>query len=227
MMLKAKLSTPQIYDDLHSKLVTAQIVQGEKMRSDMLKEQYDCSANTVREVLFRLASEGLVVFEEQRGFRARPTDPERLHYLTKFRIMLEQEGVTASIKTGGLEWESQIVAAHQKLSHIESNIHKNGMKGPTLNLWSLAERDFHDTLLSACDSPFLRSSYRRTYDQFRQQKIMQPDYGYHPENEIEHQSIVDAVLARDTQRSCIAIYDHMKRNLRDGGTSGEFDPRNT
>lgn len=224
-MLKMKMSTPKIYDDLHMKLVTAQIIQGEKLRSEKLKQQYDCSANTVREVMFRLASEGLVIFEEQRGFRARPTDPERLHYLTKYRIMLEQEGVTASIKRGGLEWESQIAASHQKLSHIEANIHEHGLNGTTLSLWSLAEREFHDTLLSACDSPFLRSSYRRTYDQFRQQKITQPDYGYHSENETEHQTIVDAALARDTDKCCAAVYDHMKRNLRDGGADGEFDPR--
>lgn len=223
-MLKAKFSTPQIYDDLHMQLVTAQIPQGQKLRSERLREDYDCSANTIREVLFRLASEGLVVFEEQRGFRARPADRERLHYLTKFRITLEQEGATASIEQGGLEWEAQLAAAHQKLSHIESRLDATPLLGNTLRLWSLAELEFHDTLLSACDSPFLRSSYRRTYDQFRQQKIMQPDYGYHSENAGEHTAIVTTALARDVAGCCLAIYHHMKRNLRDGGASGELHP---
>ncbi len=224
-MLKASFSTPQIYDDLHMQLVTAQIPQGQKLRSERLREDYDCSANTIREVLFRLASEGLVVFEEQRGFRARPADPERLHYLTKFRITLEQEGATASIRHGGLEWESQLAAAHQKLGHIESRLTETSLGGPTLRLWSLAELEFHDTLLSACDSPFLRSSYRRTYDQFRQQKIMQPDYGYHSENAVEHTAIVKTALERDVAGCCFAIYEHMKRNLRDGGASGELRPK--
>lgn len=223
-MLKTKLSTPQIYEDLHMQLVTAQIMQGEKLRSEHLREIYDCSANTIREVLFRLASEGLVIFEEQRGFRARPIDPERLHYLTTFRIMLEQEGATASIALGGLEWEAQLAAAHRKLSHIEARVTDIGLQGQTLTLWSLAELEFHDTLLSACDSPFLRSSYRRTYDQFRQQKIMQPEYGYHPENVVEHTEIVEAALERDPHRCRVAIYDHMKRNLRDKGASGVLHP---
>ena len=223
-MLKTRFTTPQIYDDLHIQLVTAQIPQGQKLRSEQLREKYDCSANTIREVLFRLASEGLVIFEEQRGFRAQPTDPERLHYLTKFRIMLEQEGAEASIALGGLEWEAELTAAHQKLSHIESRVSEGGFSGTNLRLWSLAELEFHDTLLSACDSPFLRSSYRRTYDQFRQQKIMQPEYGYHPENAPEHRAIVDAALARDVAACNQAIYDHMKRNLRDGGARGELDP---
>lgn len=223
-MLKTKLSTPQIYEDLHAQLVTAQIAQGEKLRSERLRDTYDCSANTIREVLFRLASEGLVLFEDQRGFRARPIDPERLHYLTKFRIMLEQEGATGSIRLGGLEWEAQLAAAHRKLSHIEERVTDVGLHGQTLKLWSMAELEFHDTLLSGCDSPFLRSSYRRTYDQFRQQKIMQPEYGYHPENVNEHNAIVKAALSRDAPACKIAIYEHMKRNLRDGGASGEFHP---
>ncbi|MEM6596025.1 MAG: GntR family transcriptional regulator [Pseudomonadota bacterium] len=223
-MLKTKYSTPQIYDDLHMQLVTAQIPQGEKLRSEHLRDKYDCSANTIREVLFRLASEGLVIFEDQRGFRARPIDPERLHYLTKFRIMLEQEGATASIQNGELDWEAQLSAAHHKLAHIERKIETDGLQGQTLRLWSLAELEFHDTLLSACDSPFLRSSYRRTYDQFRQQKIMQPEYGFHPENAQEHQAIVDAALARDAQACRQAVYEHMKRNLRDGGAGRELDP---
>ena len=223
-MLNVKLSTPQIYDDILMKLVTAQIPQGQKLRSEHLRETYDCSANTIREVLFRLASEGLVVFEEQRGFRARPSDPERLHYLTKFRITLEQEGATASIAHGLLDWEAQLAAAHQKLSHIESRLDEVGLSGNTLKLWSLAELEFHDALLSGCDSPFLRSSYRRVYDQFRQQKILQPEYGFHPENADEHQAIVDAALSHDAPGCRLAIYEHMKRNLRDGGASGELHP---
>jgi len=226
-MQHLKHSTPQIYEDLHMQLVTAQIPQGAKLRSEHLRAKYECSANTIREVLFRLASEGLVLFEEQRGFRARPLDPERLHYLTKFRIMLEQEGATASIQKGGLQWEAELSASHKKLSHIEAQITGPNLQGEALRLWSLAEREFHDALLSACDSPFLRLGYRRTYDQFRQQKIMQPQYGYHPENVSEHQAIVSAALARDAHACCVAIYDHMKRNLRDGGADGELLPRKT
>lgn len=223
-MLKTKFTTPQIYDDLHMQLVTAQIPQGEKLRSEHLREKYDCSANTIREVLFRLASEGLVLFEEQRGFRARPVDPERLHYLTKFRITLEQEGATASIKHGGLDWEAQVAAAHQKLGHIESRLDTIGLSGTTLQLWAKAELEFHDTLLSGCDSPFLRSSYSRIYDQFRQQKIVQPAYGYHSQNADEHKAIVEAALARNAPACRLAIYEHMKRNLRDGGANGELHP---
>ncbi len=223
-MLKTKFTTPQIYDDLHMQLVTAQIPQGTKLRSEHLRDRYDCSANTIREVLFRLASAELVVFEEQRGFRAQPADRERLHHLTTFRVLLEQEGAATSIQKGGLEWEAQLSAAHHKLSHIEGRIDEARFDVAVLRLWSLAELEFHDTLISACGSPFLRSNYRRTYDQFRQQKIMQPDYGFHPENALEHQSIIDAALARDEPGCKRAIYEHMKRNLRDGGASGEHAP---
>ena len=53
---------------------------------------------------------------------------------------------------------------------------------------------------------------------------MQPQYGYHPENVPEHLEILDAALTRDVARCKLALYDHMKRNLRDGGASGELRP---
>ena len=213
-MLKTKLSTPQIYDDLHMQLVTAQIPQGQKMRSERLREDYDCSANTIREVLFRLASEGLVIFEDQRGFRARPADPERLHYLAKFRIMLEQEGATASILNGGLEWEAQLAAAHHKLSHIESEVRRAGGVEHVLSLWSNAEWEFHDTLISASRSPLLRETYKIIYDQFRQQLVSRDsNYGYYADNIEEHRAILEAALARDEPLCRQHIHDHLARNM--------------
>lgn len=225
-MMQTKFSTPDIYEDLHIQLITGQITQGSKMRSEELRSKYGCSANTIREVLFRLASVELVLFEEQRGFRARPIDEDRRHNLTKFRISLEQDGVTASIELGGLEWEAQMLAAHHKLSHIESQFQTSVPLRHHLRVWSAAEWEFHDSVISACDSPFLRSTYRLIYDQFRQQKISQPNYGYHPENVPEHLAILNAALARDAHAARVAVYNHMKRNLRDEGVSGALHPDN-
>ncbi|KAG1648429.1 putative HTH-type transcriptional regulator BphR [Nymphon striatum] len=153
-----KMETPAIYDDLHRKLVTAQFDHGEKLKSEELRKIYGCSANTIREVLFRLSTAGLVAFEEQRGFRARRTSRERQHDLTQFRILLEQEGVSLSMKHGDIEWEARLSAAHHKLSHIEAEVRRTGTVVPVLPLWSNAEWEFHDTLISACNSPLLRET---------------------------------------------------------------------
>lgn len=209
-----KSETPDIYDDLLNKLVTAQFAPGQKLMPAALRVQYGCSANTIREVLLRLSSVGLVSFTEQRGFRARRSTLERQHDLTMVRIMLEQEGVALSIKNGGIEWEAQLAAAHHKLSHIEARIATLGAVEPVLKPWCAAEWEFHDTLMSACGSQVLRETFRSIYDQFRQQLVTQErNYGYFTDNIKEHESILAAALARDVGLCRARIYDHLSRNL--------------
>jgi len=60
-----------IYDSLQVRLISAGFEHGAKLRAEVLREEFGCSASTVREALFRLSTVGLVVFQEQRGFRFR------------------------------------------------------------------------------------------------------------------------------------------------------------
>lgn len=209
-----KIDTPGIYDDLRIKLMTAYFKQGSKLKPSELTRFYGCSANTIREILFRLSTVGLVVSEDQRGFRARPTTRQRQHDLTNFRITLEQQGAEQSIRNGGIEWEARLAAAHHKLSHIESRIRRNGEIETVLVPWSTAEWEFHETLISACDSPVLRETFKSIYDQFRQQLVTQPhNYGFFEGNIGEHERIVDAALSGDAEQCKQSIYDHLRRNL--------------
>lgn len=211
-----RVETGEIYKDLQRKLMTAAFSPGEKLKPAELQGAYGCSANTVRDVLLRLSKVGLVDFEMQRGFRARDTSPERRHDVAKFRILLEQEGAALSIANGGLEWEAKLSAAHHKLSHVERQIAASGQVQEGMDVWSDAELEFHETLISRCDSPLLRETYGNIYAQFRQQMVSQErDFGSNYFEAIirEHQAIVDAALARDTGGCRQAIYDHLKRNL--------------
>ncbi len=199
---------------MHLKLTTGAIPLGAKIMPEQLRENYGCSANTLREVLLRLSSVGLAVFEEQRGFRTPAANSRRLHDLTEFRILLEQEGTARSIRKGGVAWEAQLAAAHHKLAHIEAQIERGGDIRPLLTLWSAAEWEFHDSLSAACGSAVLRDTFRAIYDQFRQQIITRDQgFGHKPDNVEEHQKIVDAALARDEAACRAAIREHLSRHL--------------
>lgn len=214
--MTARTDTPDIYTDLQRKLMTAAFRPGQRLKPGDLQATYGCSANTVRDVLLRLSRVGLVDFEMQRGFRARATSPERRRDVTEFRILLEQEGMIRSMERGGVQWESEVAAAHHRLRHIETGIARAGELPPYLALWSDAEFAFHETLIAACGSDLLRDTYRSTYAQFRQQMVsLERDFGTNYFRQIidEHQAILDAALARDAEACRRAIYDHLKRNL--------------
>lgn len=208
--------TTEVYNDLRSRLMNGGFAAGEKLKPQELQQRYYCSANTVRDVLFRLSRIGLVVFEEQKGFRTRMISAEARRDVTQFRILLEQEGIVRSMYNGGVAWEAQLSAVHHKLSHIETRIARSGEPGDDGLLWSQAEWEFHNTLVSACGSPILIETFETTYSRFRQQMHAQErDFGedYFKAVIQEHQAIMDAALARDEDACRRAVYDHLKRNF--------------
>ena len=210
--------TPDIYLDLQRKLMNRVFVSGAKIKPADLQDTYGCSANTIRENLLRLTNLGLVTFEAQRGFRVAEASQAAFNDITQFRILLEQEGTVQSIRNGGVKWESDLSASHHRLVHIERAISIDGEVESYLALWSEAERDFHETMISGCQSAILRETYGRVYMQFRQQMVnLERNFStpYFETVTREHQAILDAVLARDEAAARQAIYDHLKRNIRE------------
>lgn len=56
------------YDLIKKDIIFGKLEQSSKLKLDTLKNIYNASLSTIRETLNRLASEGFVVAEEQRGF---------------------------------------------------------------------------------------------------------------------------------------------------------------
>lgn len=213
---RTRIGTPDIFADLQRRLITRQFLPGQKLKPAELAGEYGVSANTIRDVLMRLSLGGLVEFQDQRGFRASETSLEKRRDITRFRILLEQEGAARSMQLGGLEWEAQLSAAHHKLRHIEGQVATADNPEVNMGLWSDAEVDFHRVLISACQSEILIETYARVYSQFRQQMVsVERDFGSNYFHAIirEHQQILDAALSRNIEECRQAIYDHLKWNL--------------
>ena len=225
LAINRRFDTADTYDDLKAKLVAGVLRPGARLKPAELQGEYGISANTVRDVLMRLCNIGLVEFQLQRGFRATESSMQRRSDVARFRLLLEQEGARESMVRGGVAWEAELTGAHHKLSHIERQIEAEGDVTPFMRLWTEAEAQFHQTLISACGSPLHIESFGRVYLQFRQQNVAQQrDFGSNAFATIltEHRSIVDAALARDQEACRAAIYDHLKRNiLAPDGTAKE------
>jgi len=203
-----------IFESLKRRLMSNEFEHGVKLRAEVLREEFRCSASTVREVLFRLSTFGLVDFQEQRGFRVPKRSPEKLIELTHLRVLLESEGTVLSIRQGGVAWESRLAAAHHKLSHIEKRIHGSDDPSDLVQIWFSSEKEFHETLISACASETLKQMHSQIYAQFRQQ-LMKADrkFNFISENIQHHADILDAALAADEALTRKRIHDHLARHL--------------
>ena len=153
-----------IYLELKRRLTLNEFQHGTKLRAEILRREFDCSASTVRETLFRLATQGLVNFQEQRGFRVPEMSPTKLIELTHMRILLEGEGAVLSIRQGGVGWEARLATAHHKLSHLEKRIQSLEDPSKLVDLWFSSETEFHQTLILASRSTTLKQMHGIVYN---------------------------------------------------------------
>src|SRR5215208_2698694 len=107
---------------IRADIVFGKLAPGEKLKLDRLKEDYGASVGTLRELLARLASEGLVVAEGQRGFEVASVSAENLREIAALRLLLEAHALEQSFRAGDMDWEGRVVSAYHKLSAIEKRL---------------------------------------------------------------------------------------------------------
>ncbi len=215
---KQTITSQHIYDDLRTHLVSTGFETGQRMKSEDLRKEYGCSASTIREVLFRLSCDHFLTFQDQKGFRVPVATNEELQELATIRALLEKEGVSDSIRLGGLTWEARLTAAHHKLAHIEHQIEQLSNLQEYLPIWTAAEREFHETLVSASPSSLLKSMHRTAFDRFRQTQVglsRHQRFGFRKGNIKEHAAIMGAALAKDTSQCCKLIEYHIHASMID------------
>lgn len=211
------LQNNDIFETLRRRLMTCGFEHGQKMRAEHLRAEFGCSASTIREVLFRLSTLGLVEFREQRGFRVPEKSRQVVHELTHLRVLLEAEGTVMSIRRGGVAWEARLTAAHHQLSHLEMRLQASKDTEPFVDLWFDAERQFHETLISACGSDTLRATHHQVYCRFRQQLMVEDRaFDYISFNIQHHQAILDAAMAGNEALTRQKIHDHLARHFMSG-----------
>ncbi len=202
-----------LYETLKTDIVMGRFPPGSKLKIDMLKQHYGMGVNVIRESLARLASEDLIAAENQRGFRVVETSQSRLSDLTRLRILLETDGLKHSIENGGIDWESDLVAAYHKLEYIERKMCEN--EGKHYKMWNECDWEFHATLIAACGSQLHQLYHQRIFEQYRQYVMSNlKTYGFRGLDIIkEHEAILQAALAHDFDRGRAALETHLNYYL--------------
>ena len=176
-----------------------------------MKTNYSASVSTLRETLSRLASDGFVVAEEQRGFFVAPVSKEDLVEITDLRILLECTALKASVELGDTEWEAGLVAAYHKLKVAEQQM-LNGDQSKT-ETWKRYDSEFHQAMISACNSTNLLALHRVLYDKYlRYQMSVLTNRGAKAVK--EHKTMLDAAIKRDADKAQTILKQHITRGLK-------------
>jgi len=198
----------EIVDKIRTAILDGVIPPGAKLRADELKEQYEVSLTPVREALVRLSAEGLVVAENQRGFRVTPVSLQNLNEITELRQTLECLALRHSIERGDLEWETGIVAALHRLRSLDS---RPKHKTPQIDAqWEEWHRQFHFALISACNMPLLVNFCRTLYDLSDRYRRMSVRAMRKVNRLEEHNEIAQAAGKRNAKLACQLLTQHIE-----------------
>jgi DNA-binding GntR family transcriptional regulator len=171
-------------------------------------------------LLNRLASEGLVVAEGQRGFEVAPVSAQNLRELAALRLLLESHALTQSFAAGDMDWEGRVVSAHHKLSATE----KRQQAGDSADneTWKRYDFEFHHALISACGSDTLLQAHAPVFDKYLRYLMIAGIY----RGEItarEHQTLLDCALRRDAATAISVLKVHIEACVDFTLASGTYD----
>jgi GntR family transcriptional regulator, carbon starvation induced regulator len=205
-----------VVDRLRAEIIDGTLAPGVKLRLEHLTSSYGVGRTPLREACCRLASEGLVTIEDQRGFRVTPISREDLLDLTRTRQQIESLALRASILRGDLAWEGEVTAAHHRLSRLSPGAFagqgKAVVAGPLDDAWETEHGKLHLALIGACGSPWLLRFHGILFEQSERYRRLASAYGQ-PERDIdqEHAALVRAALSRDAERACALLTEHIAR----------------
>jgi DNA-binding GntR family transcriptional regulator len=199
------------YRALRRDIIEGHLPPGEKLRVEHLKDNYGVGAGTLREALSLLISDALVVSKGQRGFCVAPVSLEDFEDITKTRVMLECEALRQSIAMGDDAWEADLLAAFHRLAKAEEKL--IGTEGR--EEWEKRNRIFHEVLISACPSRWLKHFLSILYQQAERYRRLSIYLKPIPRDiHQEHEAILQAAMARDVDKATSLLGEHILITFR-------------
>lgn len=201
----SKSKTATVYETLKTELLDGVHRPGAKLAIDQLAERFGVNIGAVRESLSRLTSDHLVVAQPQKGFLVARVSVEDLLDLTAVRIDIETRCLRRSIELGTLEWEGRLLSTWHQLSRTQPVT--DGIANAD---WARLHAQFHDDLIEACDSQWWLRLREQLYMQAeRYRRMTLPHRRGGRDVDAEHREILDLTLARDADKACAALTEHL------------------
>jgi DNA-binding GntR family transcriptional regulator len=193
---------------LRQDIVACRLKPGEALKFDALRSAFGASFTTLREALTSLSAEGLVIAEEQRGFRVAPVTTDDLLDVTHARVLIEIELLRRSIAQGGDDWEIAVISTLHRLGRIEERLSGHHTQDPE---WKIAHRQFHEALVSGGRSPTLLNIRASLFERAERYRNLSSMFRPKARDKVgEHRAIMQAAIARDA----VLALDLIERHIR-------------
>jgi len=204
-MLKNKTIQEVVVEQLRDAIVTGVYKPGQRLKQLELAQKIGCSPIPIREALHRLAAEGFVIFDPQRGARVADFNSRELKEIYEVRIALESLAAERAA-------ERMTPEAAQRIRVILDKMDAEDISPVE---WVCLNWEFHDSLYACADQEFLRktvSNLRRSMEPYLRLDIAQ--VANYAAGRREHRAIFEACVLGDGQAASQLAIDHLARTAQ-------------
>lgn len=204
----------QVEAQLRHDILHGNLAPGAKLNLDKLRATMNVGLSPLREAVNRLAAEGLIEAEAQRGYTVAPISVANLDEVCALRLELEPFALRRSMENGGLEWEAAVMAALYRLNKTD----RIPGDSSSLSAWEAANNAFHLTLVERCEMPLLIKMYKSLVSMNDRYRHIYLKAATIQRDVIEeHIAIAEAAVERRTEDAAAILTRHIERstsNLR-------------
>jgi DNA-binding GntR family transcriptional regulator len=204
-MLRTKTLQAAVLDQLRERIISGFYKPGQRLKQMELSRTLDCSAIPIREALHRLAAEGFVVIDPQRGARIAEFNSRKLEEMYEVRMRLE--GFAAERAATRMTPEAA--------DRIRIILDKMDAPDISPEEWVHLNWEFHDSLFACAQQEFLRhtiANLRRNMEPYLRLDIVQ--VANYEAGRREHRSVFDACVRGDAQAAAQCAIEHLARTAR-------------
>ncbi|MCG9599118.1 FCD domain-containing protein [Vibrio sp. Isolate25] len=208
------MSSPTLTDKV-SKMIYQDILSGElkpnqKLVVADLKNRYRVGASPIREALVQLSWTKYVSLEPQKGCWVSPVCVDELADLYESLRTVAAVLLKKSIRSGGEEWELEVLTSFHKLSRVSLTNDEFDWKE-----WEERLHQFHIALLEGANSRNMFEFFTDLINQIKRYRYFARNNGLDPRQfEIDEcEKIMKLVLAKDTEQAAEQFDRHLHRSM--------------
>jgi DNA-binding GntR family transcriptional regulator len=151
--ISVKTLRQEVYDQLRDKIISAEILPGQTISLRELAQKFGVSLMPVREALWQLESERIIVIESNKRIRVNTLTAKEMEEALRLRLMLES---TAAERACDLRPEEAVPKVKNLLETMETSVDRP-------KIFMRRNTQFHFSIYSYADSPLLLEIINRLW----------------------------------------------------------------
>jgi len=197
----------KVYEDIRRQIAEEQLAPGQWLIERELCETYSMSRTPIREILWKLAADGFLEQEANRGFIVRRLGLEQIFEIFQTREAIEGMAARLACRRGGEAFHARLRNIKKKIA--TANIQSDPIVGIALG------RELHSAIMDAAHNSIMANINERLENlTVLTANITKRAPAIEKASAEAHLNIINAMLQRDEDKGELLMREHLRETCR-------------